>query len=66
MANAVQTKLQKISGQYSAKVAEIRKLEADKRKPFVTNDQIKVINTQIKKLDIERLRINTELTKFTK
>jgi len=66
MANAVQTKLQRISGEYSAKVAAIRKLEADKRKPFVTDAQIKAINTQIKKLDIERLRINTELTKLTK
>lgn len=66
MANAIQTKLQKISGEYSAKVADIRKLEADKRKPFVTDAQIKVINTKIKTLDTERLRINTELTKFTK
>jgi hypothetical protein len=66
MANAVQTKLQKISGQYSAKVAEIRKLEADKRKPFVTDAQTKTINTQIKKLDNERLQINAELTKLTK
>ena len=66
MANAVQTKLQKISGQYSAKVAEIRKLEADKRKPFVTDAQIKAINTKIKTLDNERLRINTEFTKLAK
>jgi hypothetical protein len=66
MANAVRTKLQKISGEYSAKVAEIRKLEADKRKPFVTDAQIKTINTQIKKLDTERLQINTQLTKLNK
>jgi hypothetical protein len=66
MANAVRTKLQRISGQYSAKVAEIRKLEADKRKPFVTDAQIKTINTQIKKLDTERLQINTQLTKLNK
>ena len=66
MANAVQTKLQKISGEYSAKVAEIRKLEADKRKPFVTDAQIKSINTQIKKLDNERLQINTKLNNLTK
>ena len=66
MANAVRTKLQKISGEYSAKVAEIRKLEADKRKPFVTDAQIKTINTQIKKLDTERLSINTKLNNLTK
>jgi hypothetical protein len=66
MANAVRTKLQKISGQYSAKVAEIRKLEADKRKPFVTDAQVRTINQKIEKLDRERLGINAELTKLTK
>jgi hypothetical protein len=66
MANAVRTKLQRISGQYSAKVADIRKLEADKRKPFVTDAQVKKINEQINKLDRERLKINAELTKLTK
>jgi len=66
MANAVQTKLQKISGEYSAKVADIRRLEADKRKPFVTDAQVKTINEQIKKLDGERLKLNTELNKLTK
>jgi hypothetical protein len=66
MANAVQTKLQKISAQYSAKVDEIRKLKADKRKPFVTDAQIKTINQKIDKLDRERLQINTQLTKLTK
>ena len=66
MANAVQTKLQKISGEYSTKVADMRKLEADKRKPFVTDAQIKDINTKIKKLDQERLALNTELNKLTK
>jgi hypothetical protein len=66
MANAIQTKLQKISGEYSAKVAAIRKLEADKRKPFVTDAQVKVINAKIKTLDNERLQINSNLTKLTK
>lgn len=66
MANAVQTKLQKISGEYSLKVADMRKLEADKRKPFVTDAQVKTINEQIKKLDNERLALNTELNKLTK
>ena len=66
MAGPIQTKLQRISGQYSSKVAEIRKLEADKRKPFVTDAQVKSINTQIKKLDAERLEINKELNKLGK
>jgi hypothetical protein len=66
MANAVQTKLQKVSGEYSAKVKEMRELKESLRKPFVTDAEAKVINTQIKQLDNERLRINTELTKLTK
>jgi hypothetical protein len=66
MANAVRTKLQKISGEYSAKVKDIRELKADLRKPFVTDAEAKVINTEIRKLDSERLKINAELTKLTK
>ncbi len=66
MANAVKTKLQKISGQYSAKVEEMRDLKAELRKPFVTDAEAKVINTKIKKLDNERLQINTELNRLTK
>jgi len=66
MANAVKTKLQKLSGEYSARVADIRKLEADKRKPFVTDAQLKIINTNIKKLDAERLKINSELQNLIK
>ena len=66
MANAVKTKLQKISGQYSAKVEEMRDLRKDLQKPFVTDAEAKVINTKIKKLDNERLQINTELNRLTK
>jgi len=66
MANAVQTKLQKLSGEYSAKVEDIREEKAALRKPFVTDAEAKVINTNIKKLDNERLKINAELTKLTK
>ena len=66
MADAIKTKLQKLSGEYSAKVEDIRDLKADLRKPFVTDAEAKVINTKIKKLDNERLQINTELNKLTK
>jgi hypothetical protein len=41
MANAVRTKLQRISGEYSAKVEEMRKLKASLRKPFVTDAEAK-------------------------
>ena len=47
MANPVQTILQKISGEYSAKVQEARDLEAKKKKPFVTDAEVKIINGQI-------------------
>jgi hypothetical protein len=66
MANAVRTKLQRISGEYSAKVEEMRKLQASLRKPFVTDAEAKVINTKIKKLDAERLKINSEYTNLSK
>lgn len=66
MANAVKTKLQKVSGEYSAKVDDIRELKAELRKPFVTDAEAKTINTKIKKLDQERLALNTELNKLTK
>jgi hypothetical protein len=66
MANAVKAKLQKLSGEYSAKVKEMRELEASLRKPFVTDAQAKVINTKIKKLDSERLKLNTEYNKLAK
>ena len=66
MANAVKTKLQKLSGEYSAKVKDIRELKAELRKPFVTDAEAKVINTEIRKLDGERLKINADLTKLTK
>ena len=66
MANAVQTKLQRLSGEYSAKVKEMRELRESLRKPFVTDAEAKVINTNIKKLDNERLKLNADLTKLTK
>jgi hypothetical protein len=66
MANPVRTKLQKISGQYSAKVKEIRELKESLRKPFVTDAEAKVINTKIRELDAERLTLNTELNKLGK
>jgi hypothetical protein len=66
MANAVKNKLQKLSGEYSAKVKDIRELKAELRKPFVTDAEAKTINTEIRKLDGERLKINADLTKLTK
>jgi len=50
MANAVRTKLQKISGQYSAKVEDIRELRASLRKPFVTDAEAKLLMRILKNL----------------
>jgi hypothetical protein len=44
----------------------MRELRESLRKPFVTDAEAKVINTQIKKLDNERLKLNADLTKLTK
>jgi len=66
MANAIQTKLQKISGEYSAKVQLKRDLEAKKKKPFVKDSEIKTINEQIKVLDREASAIMTKFNNLTK
>lgn len=66
MANAVRTKLQRISAQYSAKVDDMRELKASLKKPFVTDAEAKKINTQIKKLDGERLKIMSDLNNLNK
>jgi hypothetical protein len=69
MAGPVQTILQKLSGEYSAKVQEARNLEAKKKKPFVTDADVKKINEQIKivKRDYEKLNAKyNELAKLEK
>jgi hypothetical protein len=66
MADAIQTKLQKLSGEYSAKVKEVRELEASKRKPFVTDAQTKAINEKIKVLEREYKAINTKYNELAK
>jgi hypothetical protein len=66
MANAIKTKLQKLSGEYSAKVKEARDLRESKRKPFVTDAETKTINQKIAVLEREYKAINTELERLTK
>lgn len=66
MANPVTTKLTQLSNQYSAKVKRIRELEADIRKPFVTNPEAKKINQEINKLTAEIKKDFDELTKLKK
>jgi len=66
MANAIQTKLQKISGQYSAKVEEVRKLREKKKKPFVTDAEVKTINGQIAVLEGEYKDLNTKYNELAR
>ena len=66
MANPVTTKLTQLSNQYSAKVKRIRELEADIRKPFVTDPEAKKINQEINKLTTEIKKDFDELTKLKK
>ena len=48
MADVVKTKLERLSGQYSAKVKKTRELEASKKRPFITDAEVKKINDEIK------------------
>lgn len=66
MADAIKTKLQKISGQYSAKVKEKRELEAAKRKPFVTDAEVKAINEKIKVVEREYKDLNAQYNELAK
>ena len=60
MAKSVQSRLTKLSNEYSANVKKVRELEAAKKKPFVTDAEVKKINEEINKLDAERADITKE------
>jgi hypothetical protein len=47
MANAVDTRLTKLSSEYNATVEKLRKLRASKRKTPLSDAQVKSINEQI-------------------
>jgi hypothetical protein len=66
MAKSVQARLTKLSNEYSANVKKVRELEAAKKKPFVTDAEVKKINEQINKLDAERETITKESDKISK
>lgn len=57
MAKSVDAKLTKLSNEYSANVKKVRELEASKKKPFVTDAEVKRINEEINKLEAERKTI---------
>jgi hypothetical protein len=65
MADAIKTKLQKVSGEYSAKVKDIRDLRAKKKEPFITDAEVKTINEQIRVLERESKAAMAELNRLT-
>jgi hypothetical protein len=66
MANPVTTKLNALSSQYSAKVKKIRELEAQKKKPFVTDAEVKLINQEINQLTADAKNDFEDLAKLKK
>jgi hypothetical protein len=66
MADVVKTKLEKLSGQYSAKVKKKRELEASKRKPFITDAEVKKINEEIKVVEAEYNKLNSQYNDLAK
>jgi hypothetical protein len=66
MANAVTTKLNQLSAQYSAKVKRLRELEAKKKEPFATDAEVKLINQQINQLNPDIKKDFEDLAKLKK
>jgi hypothetical protein len=66
MAKSVQARLNKLSGEYSANVKKVRELTEQKRKPFVTDAEVKKINEEINRLDAERETITSETNRISK
>jgi hypothetical protein len=66
MAKSVQAKLDKLSSDYSANVKRVRELKEQKRKPFLSDAEVKKINEEINRLDAERATIVTENNRVSK
>jgi hypothetical protein len=66
MAKSVQAKLDKLSGDYSANVKRVRELKEQKRKPFLSDAEVKKINEEINRLDAERATIVSENNRVSK
>jgi myosin heavy subunit len=64
MANAVQSKLEAISGERTAKVNEIKNLQSQLRKAGLTDAQIKDINAKIKTATTERIKLESDYNKL--
>jgi hypothetical protein len=66
MANQVDDKLQKLSGDRTDKVKKIKTLEEKRRKAGLSNAEIKNINNEIKAVNADRLRIEAEYNSLKK
>jgi hypothetical protein len=66
MANPVTTRLNAVSSQYSTKVKRIKELEAQKKKPFVTDAEVKLANQEINQLTADAEKDFKELAKLQK
>ena len=66
MANPVTTRLNAVSSQYSTKVKRIKELEAQKKKPFATDADIKLANQEINQLTADAEKDFKELAKLQK
>lgn len=66
MAKQVQARLNKLSAEYSANVKKVRELKEAKKKPFLTDAEVKKINEEINKLDAERDTLSTKYNDLAK
>jgi hypothetical protein len=66
MANPVTARLKAVSDQYSNKVKRIRELEADKKKPFATDADVKLANQEINQLRADAKKDFDELARLKK
>lgn len=66
MANPVTARLKAVSDQYSNKVKRIKELEAQKKKPFVSDAEVKLANQEINQLTADAEKDFKELAKLQK
>jgi hypothetical protein len=66
MANPVTARLKAVSDQYSNKTRRIKELEAQKKKPFVTDAEVKLANQEINQLKADAKEDFEELARLKK
>jgi hypothetical protein len=66
MANAIDTRINKLSEEYNATVKELRELRESKRKPSLSDAEVKSINDKIKELESKFTKVNSERNRISK